>query len=100
MARLSYDFETTTYFAAGVVSSLPYGLYFFPYYVLGITAIFTHIAAALRFASWPAPAHKWHIALPFIGFAFGLSVVKTLSYGAAQDLPAAYRNYLIESFGR
>ncbi|WP_293443493.1 hypothetical protein [Planktotalea sp.] len=29
MARISYNFETTTYFAAGVVSGLPYGLYFF-----------------------------------------------------------------------
>jgi len=29
MARINYDFETTTYFAAGVVSGLPYDLCFF-----------------------------------------------------------------------
>ena len=33
MARINYDFETTTYFAAGVVSGLPYDLCFFLYYL-------------------------------------------------------------------
>ncbi|MGB7318820.1 MAG: hypothetical protein WBC85_12715 [Planktotalea sp.] len=99
MARMSYDFETTTYFAAAVVSAPPFGWYFFPYYVLGITAVFTHVAAAARFARWPAPARRWQVALPFVGFAFGLAVVTSLSLGSAEELPAANRAYLTDSFG-
>lgn len=93
-ARINYEFETTTYFAAAVVSAKPYVWYFFPYYVLGITAVFTHIAAAARFAIWPAPPKAWHKALPVIGFAFALAVVTALSWGAFAELPAGNRAYL------
>ncbi|MEP5154673.1 hypothetical protein [Planktotalea sp.] len=99
MARMNYDFETTTYFAAAVVSGLPYGLYFFPYYVLGITAVFAHIAAAARFANWREPAKTWHKALPIVGFVFALAVVTALSSGASDDLPEANKAYLEDSFG-
>lgn len=99
MARVSYDFETTTYYAAAVVSAPPFGYYFFPYYVLGITALFTHIAAAARFACWPAPAKTWHKALPYIGLLFALAVVSALSLGASEALPAANRAYLNDIFG-
>lgn len=99
MARLNYDFETTTYFAAAVVSAPPFAYYFFPYYVLGVTAVFTHIAAALRFAAWPAPAKTWHKALPIIGFAFGLVVVTSLSIGSHADMPEENRAYLVDTFG-
>ncbi|MGH1577874.1 hypothetical protein [Planktotalea sp.] len=99
MARMSYEFETTTYFAAAVVSAPPFAWYFFPYYVLGVTAVFTHIAAAARFSKWRAPAKFWHKAMPVVGFAFGLAVVTSLSYGAAQELPAENRAYLKDTFG-
>jgi hypothetical protein len=99
MARMSYDFETTTYFAAAVVSIIPFGFYFFPYYVLGITAVFTHVAAAARFANWPEPAKTWHKALPVIGFCFALAVVSSLSYGAAEDMPEPNKAYIKDTFG-
>jgi hypothetical protein len=99
MARINYDFETTTYFAAGVVSGLPYGLCYFPYYLLGIVVAFTDITAAARFAIWPAPARVLHEALPLIGVVFGLSVVTALSYGVADELPKPYQEYLAKSFG-
>lgn len=100
LARFNFDLETTTYFAAAVVSGTPYGYYFFVYYVLGVTAVFTHLAAALRFAAWPAPAKGWHTALPFVGFAFGLAVITSLSWGSAKDLPEENRAYIEKSFKR
>ena len=99
LSRMSYEFETTTYFAAAVVSAAPFAWYFFPYYVLGIVAVFTHIAAAARFAIWPAPAKLWHKALPIVGLVFGLAVVTSLSLGSAADLPAVNRTYLVDTFG-
>lgn len=93
-ARISYTFETTTYFAAAVVSAEPFAWYFIPYYVLGVAAVFTHIAAAARFAIWPEPAKWWHKALPVVGLAFALSVVIALSWGAFSELPPENRAYL------
>ncbi len=94
VARLTYDFETTTYWAAAVVSRPPFVYYFFIYYVLGITAVFIHVAAAMRFANWPEPATGVQKVLPIVGLAFGFAVVSALSLGSADELPAEYRNYL------
>ena len=71
----------------------------FPYYLLGVVAVFTHIAAAARFAIWSAPARILHKALPLIGVVFGLSVVTALSYGVADELPKPYQKYLAKSLG-
>ncbi len=82
-----------------MVSAPPFALYFFPYYVFGVTAVFAHIAAAARFSNWREPAKTWHKTLPFIGFVFGLAVVSALSLGSASDLPLENRAYLSDSFG-
>ena len=94
VARLNYEFETTTYFAAAVVSVTPFAWYFFPYYVLGVTSVFVHIAAAARFKVAPAPAKMWHKALPVFGFAFALAIVTALSWDVANVLPEANKAYL------
>lgn len=97
--RTTYEFETTTYWAASVVSAPPLVWYFAPYYVAGITAVFVHVAAAFRFAIWPDPPRMWHRALPFAGLCFALSVVSALSWGAHEALPAENRAYLQSMYG-
>jgi len=70
--------DTDIAFAAATVESLPKALYFAPYYLLAVTALATHLAAALRFARWPAPPGVWARTLPGIGAAFGLVILAGL----------------------
>lgn len=62
--------ETGTAFAAAPVASLPLAAYFIPYYTLAVTALFTHVAAAIR--------HPARIALPPLGLLFGAVIVTGL----------------------
>ena len=95
-ARLMPDVpDTDVHFAAAVLSEPGFAIYFAPYYALAVLALFTHVAAALRFARWPREAHAGHFALPVLGFALGLLVVLVLmgvigEYG----LPPEYAGYL------
>ncbi|WP_334193458.1 hypothetical protein [Pararhodobacter sp.] len=70
--------DTDIAFAAATVESLPKALYFAPYYVLAVAALATHLAAALRFARWPAPPGRLARTLPWIGAAFGLVILAGL----------------------
>ncbi|WP_291078173.1 hypothetical protein [Hyphomonas sp.] len=94
LARMG-GLDTNSYFAAAVVSRPPFVWYFAPYYVLGITAIFIHIAAALRFRVWPRPAPLISVILPFAGLVIGMITVAGLM-GAFGDfsLPREYDDYL------
>lgn len=92
--RMGQPFETTTYWAASVVSAQPLVWYFFPYYVLGIWAMFLHVAAALRFRTWPSPATPVHKGIVVFGFVFAVAVVWSLSAGAMADLPEANHRYI------
>lgn len=94
MARAMHDFETTTYWAASVVSKAPFVYYFFPYYVLAIFAMFTHVAAAMRFSIYPKPASTLHKALPVVGLVLGVAIVTALSLGSAVEMPPALQTYL------
>lgn len=79
--------DTNVYFAAAVVADPPLLYYFAPYYALAVTAVFTHLAAALRFACWPRPMHAlW--ALPAVGLCFGIWITLQLM---DIPLPAAYQ---------
>lgn len=94
LARLD-GLDTNSYFAASVVSAPPFVWYFAPYYVLSITALFTHIAAALRFSIWPAPPRWQHRALPVAGLTLGVIAVAGLMGGFGPViLPSAYQSYL------
>lgn len=44
MARFINGLDTTFYWPASVMNGAPFTLYFFPYYFIGVTAIFVHIA--------------------------------------------------------
>jgi succinate dehydrogenase/fumarate reductase cytochrome b subunit len=67
--------ETGTAFAAAVVKSMPAALYFVPYYVLAVTALAAHVAAALHFAGQPLLPASVVRALPWAGFALGVGIV-------------------------
>ena len=94
MARVLHDFETTTFWAASVVSKTPFVYYFFPYYVLAIFAMFTHIAAAMRFSTYPRAATRFQKSLPVVGFILGVAIVTSLSRGSAAEMPLALQDYL------
>src|SRR5690606_17284718 len=66
--------DTDIAFAAATVASFPRAAYFAPYYTLAITALATHLAAALRFHRWPGPPGALPRALPWLGLGFGLLV--------------------------
>lgn len=94
MARRTLDFDTNIWFASAVVSEMPYLLYFTPYYMLAVIAVFTHIAAALHFRGHLRLAR----ALPVIGLLWALAaVIPMMRIG---PLPAPYDSYLSLSFGK
>ena len=94
-ARYMNELDTNVYWAASVVSQAPFIWYFAPYYVLAITAVFTHIACAWRFQTWPAPATKRQRLLPWAGLVVGLVIVAGLM-GLIHpvNLPVQYQAYL------
>lgn len=70
--------DTSTAFAAAVVTDWPGALYFIAYYALAVVALATHLAAARRFARWPAPPGALARALPWAGLALGGLIVAGL----------------------
>jgi hypothetical protein len=90
ITRLGYGLETGFYWAAGTLTIEPIKYYFAVYYTLAVTAVASHLIAALHFKgprSWHAPT----IALgPIVGIAF------VLGYGGAFEaieLPQEYRDF-------
>ena len=84
--------DTNIYWAASVVSQTHSALYFVPYYVLGIAAVFAHIAA---FLATKKRLQRHACALCALGAVFSISLVLTLA-GAffGIDLPPPYVLYL------
>ncbi len=89
LTRMVFDtIDTNTYWAAAVVSRAPFQWYFAPYYILGVAALFAHMAVVLH----RRPAQRmiaWVVLLA--GPVAGLAIVKGLM---AVELPAAYHAYL------
>lgn len=73
--RVVYHVDTNAHFAADVVETTPLAVYFIPYYILAVTALFAHIACAARFAVFPKPAAFWHKTLAASGFPLGIIIV-------------------------
>ncbi|MDG1862146.1 MAG: hypothetical protein P8J02_02835 [Yoonia sp.] len=94
MARWTLNFDTNIWFASAVVSEMPYLLYFAPYYMLAIIAVFTHLAAALHFRGYLRLAR----ALPAIGGIWAFAVVIPMM--RIGPIPAPYNTYLEINFGK
>lgn len=89
---LKPEIDTNIYWAASVVSRPEFASYFTPYYALGVTAIFAHIAA------WLALRRRWvrvANAVLLLGALLGIALVATMM-GAFHpiELPKAYEAYL------
>ena len=52
-ARYANDLDTNFWWPASTLSKIQLGIFFYPYYFLGISALFAHLAAALHFRSAP-----------------------------------------------
>ena len=86
--------ETNVYWAAAVVRDWKLAWYFAPYYVVGVSALFAHLAAALALRGGYRLAAK---VLFGFGLAFALALVLALSGGFFEiQLPAAYEAYLTQ----
>jgi hypothetical protein len=86
------NIDTNIYWAASVVSRMPFSLYFVPYYALGVVAVFLHIGAFI------ALRKRYQLIASLIcilGAVFAVGLVATLS-GAffSIDLPLQYISYL------
>ena len=100
MARASTpSLYTNGYFAASVLQNSPERLYFMPYYILAITAVSTHLAAALRFRIWPRPAPLGICLMPLLGFVLGTGIVLGLTgYGHGIELRPEYKAWAASIF--
>lgn len=76
LARATTD--TDTGFAAAVVTSAPQMWFYIPYYIAAVTALTTHLAAALRFAQWPSAPGTLPRVLPWLGLVLGIVIVAGL----------------------
>lgn len=93
------DFDTNVFWAASVVSQPPLSLYFIPYYFIGVSAVFVHIASALHFAG-VGVKHN----LPKLIIVAGLGVAFLIVAGLTGTfepftLPAENQRYLQEIYG-
>lgn len=90
VTRLGMGLDTNFYWAAGTITLVPIRYYFVPYYTLAVTAIVSHLIAALHFRG----PRKWHapalLAGPVIGITF---VIGFGGFFEPVDLPQAYRDY-------
>ncbi|MEM7702290.1 MAG: hypothetical protein AAF251_10175 [Pseudomonadota bacterium] len=90
VTRLGFGLDTNFYWAAGTLAIEPLKYGFAPYYTLAVTALATHLIAALHFRG----AKGWHAPALIAGPVAGVSIVA--AYGGALfpiELPAAYLEY-------
>ncbi|MEM7780614.1 MAG: hypothetical protein AAF697_09515 [Pseudomonadota bacterium] len=88
--RLGYGLDTNFYWVMGTLTLDPIKFYFAIYYTLAVTAIVTHIVAALHFRG----KRGWHAPALVIGPLVGIALV--LGYGgyfAEVGLPQEYRDF-------
>jgi hypothetical protein len=84
--------DTNVYWAASVVSRAPFSLYFVPYYIAGLAAIFVHFSAFIAIKH-RATSMAWAIAT--VGVALSIAIVMALSGTFYPiNLPPPYEAYL------
>lgn len=91
-ARGLLQLDSNLYFAAAGLHVWPYSLYFTPYYVLAVAAVFVHLGSALapRLGMRSLAARKAAIGVAgAAGVAIGAVIVSAMA-GAAVQVPAEY----------
>ncbi len=88
--RLVMGLDTNFYWAAGTLVLAPLKYTFAPYYILAVTALVSHVLAALHFRG----PRRWHARMLAVGPLLGIPIVS--AYGGAFyaiELPQAHRDY-------
>ena len=66
-ARYANDLDTNFWWPASTLSEAELGMFFYPYYFIGISALFAHLAAALHFRSvWTRAVRGLAVAGPLL----------------------------------
>ena len=99
MTRIYFDLDTDFYWPASVMSGPWFIYYFWPYYVIGVFAVFAHIAAGLRFVllekQRPIAARRAGVSILFVGGAVALSIPPIIAgFLYPVDLPEVWVDYL------
>jgi hypothetical protein len=92
VGRLLQGLDTNFYFAAAVLQGGIHKYYFFPYYLVGVTAVFVHLAAVVYLRLPGVRRRAWWAAAPIVtGFVLALAIVLCFA-GAFYEirLPAGY----------
>lgn len=98
-ARHLAGLDTTYWWPASVASTLPFAVYFWPYYLAGVAAFCLHLgiglAMVLRRQGKADAARRVIAASAAIGLALGLAILAGIS-GQVQpvDLPPEWQGYL------
>ena len=96
LTRLAVGLDTNFYWAAGTLELAPIKYYFAPYYTLAVTALVSHILAALHFRG----PRNWHKPALLLGPIMGVCFV--LGFGGAFtsfDIPREYLDFYAEYLG-
>ena len=93
VGRYLQQLDTNFYFAAAVLQGGLYKYYFFPYYFAGLTAVFVHLAAALRLRMHPGHPRSLIVALLIAAGIVAATLILLCFGGAFYEirLPAGYR---------
>ena len=94
--RLGIGLDTNFYWVAGTLKLEPIRFFFAPYYTLAVTAIASHVIAALHFRG----SRSWHKPALILGPVVGVCFV--LGFGGAfheVEVPQEYVDYYTEYLG-
>ncbi|MGH1367925.1 MAG: hypothetical protein ACRBCL_04855 [Maritimibacter sp.] len=86
------DIDTTVYWAAAVVSRPAFAAFFAPYYLIGVAAVFAHLAAFMALKRRKSRMAQVIFASGVL--VGGLIVAGLMGVFGAIDLPPAYQTYL------
>ena len=91
--RYGVGLDTNFYWAAGTLNVEPLQYFFTPYYFLGVTSVFAHLASAVFFG-WPQKGRMASLFILGLGMGIAALIVSIFSGAFYEiDLPAEYIEY-------
>lgn len=94
--RLIVGLDTNFYWTAGTLVLAPIKYLFAPYYILAVTALFSHLLAAMHFRK----TSNWHVPALLIGPVIGALIVMAYSgVFYAVELPQTHADYFAAFLG-